>query len=82
MAMLIKNSDQNCNRPDSECDQCGRTDGTTYQKKYAIIAQGATGRWCEVMWICDACGDESGEAVEANEARTAVENMPHSWAEF
>lgn len=85
--MLIKHSDQNCLHAGAECDYCGNAEGTTYNERYAVIAQGATGRWCEVMWICDACGNKSASqnphpVMSPEEARKEVTNPPHSWPEF
>lgn len=83
--MLIKNSDQNTMADNSKCDWCHKEKGTSYKRGYAYIAQGATGRWCEVMWLCDACGAEQEEispAVDVEAARQKVSAMPGSWADF
>ena len=33
-----------------KCDNCEKNNAT-----HGAVAQGATGRYCEVMWICKAC---------------------------
>lgn len=50
------------------CDSCGvDADGI------ACLAQGATGRWCEVLSFCAECAGEQG--LEANETfASAVEH--------
>jgi hypothetical protein len=80
--MLIKHSDQNCLRSGAECDTCGKTEGTTYRDRYAIIAQGATGRWCEVMWICDVCGKAHEALSPAKSAEEARNTLPSGYADF
>jgi len=50
-------------------DCCGEGEAT-----HAVIAQGATGRWCEVMWICAACAAEwAGGEEKIKDADTARE---------
>ncbi len=80
--MLIKNSEQHCLKPGDTCDQCQEETGVTFEKRYAHVAQGATGRWCEVLWICDRCGDDYDNAMTAHEARTWCNQQPASRADF
>ena len=37
-----------------DCDFCGERYAAPIQA-YAILAPGATGRWCEVLNCCDEC---------------------------
>ena len=34
-----------------KCDVCEKSSDAGY----AVVVQGATGRWCEVLWICQEC---------------------------
>jgi len=60
--------------PGAECDFCILGKG-----EYAYIAQGATGRWCEVMWTCSRCTD-TAKAVELDKAREIANN--NGYADF
>lgn len=68
--------------PHRECDICNGDD-KLFQKNYAAVARGATGRWCEVLWLCDTCGDSMsrGVAVTAQQARERV-SVGQDWADF
>lgn len=74
--MIIK-SDQ----ARGKCDCCGN-----HESNYGALNQGATGRWCEVMWICRECainwanGEEN--ILTAEEARLQCSSKPNSWADF
>lgn len=86
--MLIKNSDQNTSsRNGRECDECQNQGLTTYAKGYAYVARGATGRWCEVIWICDACGElaekrQGAEALDVTAARELIATHNGDWSDF
>ena len=77
--MLIKNSEQNTFSPDFNCDYCNEKPARNI-KGYADVAQGASGRWCEVMWICDSCGDkrvnDGHHALHVTEARERINVKP------
>ena len=77
--MLIKNSEQNLFDPNFDCDQCGEV-GSLNDKGYAFVAQGATGRYCEVMWICDSCGGD--DAIDVETARKQCNADPRGYADF
>ena len=80
--MLIKNSQQHSLTAGvSSCDSCGRSEGTTYEDRLAYVAQGATGRYCEVMWICDDC-DDVAVALDVDAAREKCEAKAGAWADF
>ena len=50
------------------CDSCGEdADGI------ACLAQGATGRWCEVLSFCASCADEQGLEASHSFADATVE---------
>lgn len=73
--MIIK-SDQ----ARGKCDECG-----LHQSTHAALNQGATGRWCEVMWICHKCavrwaGGEDN-ILTAEQARDKC-NVGNGWADF
>ena len=78
--MLIKQSSQRWlrNGTPARCDEC-LTVGPS-EKGYAYTARGASGRWCEVLWLCDRCGDHAawqrersfGGALTPQEARDYV----------
>ena len=87
--MIIHGSDQMGDLVSdiTNCDRCDRTrlQGVSFSKGYAIIAQGATGRYCEVMWFCDTCGKEQlrgKPSKSAEEARKWVKEEGDGWAEF
>ena len=77
--MLIKNSEQNTFSPNFKCDYCGERYVSNI-KGYADVAEGASGRWCEVMWMCDSCGDErvnnGAQALHVTEARERINSKP------
>ncbi|HBO12495.1 MAG TPA: hypothetical protein DD491_06895 [Halieaceae bacterium] len=64
------------------CDLCR---GTEMPAAYACVAQGASGRWCEVLWLDENCARKvAGEQgiLSPDEARARVAEMPGAWAEF
>ena len=77
--MLIKDSEQNTFSPDFDCDYCDEKPAQNI-KGYADVAQGASGRWCEVMWMCDDCGDkrvnDGAHALHVAEARERINIKP------
>ena len=77
--MLIKNSEQNTFSPNFKCDYCDENPAPNI-KGYAAVAQGYSGRWCEVMWMCDSCGDErvndGAQALHVTEARERINSKP------
>ena len=77
--MLIKNSEQNTFSPNFKCDYCDENPAQNI-KGYADVAQGYSGRWCEVMWMCDSCGDErvndGAQALHVTEARERISSKP------
>lgn len=73
--MLIKKSFP------SECDACGAPG--PHPLGAAAMAQGATGRWCEVLWLCRTCADEL--VMTAEEAAYLIisgKNDLTGWWEF
>jgi hypothetical protein len=81
--MLIKQSEQSPIK--GPCDLCGTAD-VEHTEHYAYIARGATGRWCEVLWVCDVCGSHAEHVddepvMTAAQAREYVTNFPE-WADF
>lgn len=75
--MIIK-SDQ----AHGDCDVCERPGAT-----HAAIAKGATGRYCEVMWLCKPCAigwvdGEEGQILPAEEARLGLESIPGNYCDF
>ena len=83
--MLIKNSEQNTYSTKFTCDFCGDNPASNI-KGYADVAQGATGRWCEVMWSCDNCGDsriaEGHQALHVAEARERIATTRQGRVDF
>ena len=77
--MLIKNSEQNTFSLNFKCDYCDEKPAPNI-KGYADVAQGYSGRWCEVMWMCDSCGDErvndGAQALHVTEARERINSKP------
>lgn len=59
----------------TKCDQCGDRPATL-----GHVAQGATGRWCEVMWVCRPCGGKDG--IPAEEARQRIWDEGNGWPDF
>ena len=63
---------------DSLCDSC---DSPFHGVGAAALAQGATGRWCEVLWLCPSCA--SGEIMSPEYAAHLILQMPQpSWPDF
>lgn len=64
----------------TKCDVC--------EKNPALlghVARGASGRWCEVMWVCYACGCANGPApISAAEGRERIRAMDAkpNWPDF
>lgn len=80
--MLLKNSEQHCLRAGDKCDWCS-SEEVTFEERYAMVAQGATGRYCEVMWICDDCGNkQEGEVLTVEAARDYCDAQPNAYADF
>ena len=69
----------------SECDFSGEK-FATQQDGVAVIAQGATGRWCEVLHGGKSALEDvlaKGATVyTAEQAREIVDSKENSWAEF
>lgn len=40
-----------------------------------VVQRGATGRHCEVLWICKDCAGEDADILPAEEARQRVRDM-------
>lgn len=69
--MLIKNSEQHSLKTGRDtCDMCG-FNTVPYTKRYAFVTRGATGRACEVLWVCDNCGNDG--ATDVAEARKIID---------
>lgn len=75
--MIIK-SDQ----AHGPCDSCPANQTATH----GALAQGATGRFCEVLWLCKLCAIRmaQGEAniLTAEEARDKVRAMDGATVDF
>lgn len=61
--------ERECKSP-GPCDICGAP-----SNDFAHVARGATGRWCEVLWICQSCAGKGGEPLSAEEARQRIGAM-------
>jgi len=67
---------------DGPCDNCDKGTAT-----HGAVQQGATGRYCEVMWICKTCaikwvqGDET-QILTTQEARDKCNANPYGYADF
>lgn len=50
----------------------------------AVIARGATGRWCEVMWMGpEFLAEANQQPIAAQDAREYIEqNHPGDWCDF
>ena len=48
-----------------KCDTCEKSS----DKGYSVVVQGATGRWCEVLWFCAECCPRPGIVYTLEEAR-------------
>ena len=68
---------------DSLCDSC---DSPFHGVGAAALAQGATGRWCEVLWLCSRCASKmcpSDEIMSPEYAAHLISQMPQpSWPDF
>ena len=79
MTHLIKNSRGNIQGTMTECDMCNAHTSDALARshpmncrEYAVVAEGATGRWAEVAWLCDASGwqkDRGQYAMDADMVR-------------
>ena len=69
----------------TECDFTDEKYGST-RRGVAYIAQGATGRWCEVMHggpsMLKQEQDNGSEILLADEARRRCDAMENSYADF
>jgi hypothetical protein len=76
--MIIK-SDQASGCCDNDHECC---DSATH----GVVTQGATGRYCEVMWLCKSCAIQwaGGEEniLTAKEAREKCNADPRGYADF
>lgn len=69
-----------------ECDEFNCTKHATL----GVVQQGATGRYCEVMWLCDACGrklyglgpDVKIKPAEELRQEIRAKNSVHGWPDF
>lgn len=54
------------------CDFCGEH----HTLDHAIVARGATGRWCEVMWVCQGCAEKNNYSgvLTAEQGRQWIED--------
>jgi hypothetical protein len=63
------------------CDLCEAEVATI-----TAVAQGATGRWCPVMAVCQDCGPDIGydgsELMSIEDARKHCDSLPNSYADF
>jgi hypothetical protein len=59
------------------CDTCDKGKATI-----GYVAKGATGRNCEVLWICEDCVAEGAEIKDAQAARDIINARPGEWADF
>ncbi len=68
---------------DSLCDSC---DSPFHGVGAAALAQGATGRWCEVLWLCPSCTSRftpRDEIMSPEYAAHLISQMPQpSWPDF
>jgi hypothetical protein len=76
--MIIK-SHQASGPCDNDHECCGTA-------THGVVTQGATGRFCEVMWICRECAIQwaGGEdkILSHQDAFEKCENDPTGWPEF
>lgn len=80
--MLIKHSDQVPSVVD--CDYCGSQSADS-SKGYAVVSRGATGRYCEVLWLCNTCGEmqaDPNDLPTVSEARLLCNSKPGAYADF
>lgn len=63
------------------CDNCDSKQAT-----HGVVLQGNTGRYCEVMWICEDCAIKWAGSklniLETYEARHICNEDPKGWADF
>ena len=63
-----------------KCDNCETNEAT-----HGCVAQGATGRYCEVMWICKPCALKwapEDEILTTQEGRDKCNADPQGYADF
>lgn len=64
------------------CDGCGQD----VDMEFAAVAKGATGRHCEVLWLCESCATTWAGGEEhilgASAAREQINARPNEWADF
>lgn len=56
------------------CDMCDKNQATL-----GCLCQGATGRVCEVMWICDECGPQ--DETKIHDPEEAAQNIQKYFGE-
>ena len=63
-----------------QCDICDKGNSA----RYAAIARGATGRYCEVIWFCKECAGVTAEhpAITREEAYKRIEELGNGYADF
>jgi hypothetical protein len=72
--MLVEGFDFN------DCDLCGYAGR---KARLAYVAQGATGRWCPVISVCDTCAeDEDTAVVSREEAIRYINGNTRGYADF
>jgi len=63
---------------------CDAHDGDYEGPGYAFVVRGATGRWCETLWLCrdhiDICDED--EIYTSEKARKLIEAIDGDWADF
>jgi hypothetical protein len=72
--MLVEGFDFN------DCDLCREPER---KARLAYVAQGATGRWCPVLSVCDTCAeDETADVVSREEAIRYINSNTRGYADF
>lgn len=59
------------------CDMCGGS----HNAKQSYVAQGATGRWCPVLSVCDDCVPEGETVLTIQQAYDKIDTLT-GWPEF
>lgn len=63
------------------CDACDAPG--PYPHGAAAVARGATGRWCEVLWICEKCAAAQGEVTPRLAAADYIFSLgDNDWPDF
>lgn len=62
-----------------ECDHCNKNRAT-----HGVVSQGATGRWCETIWLCRQCAVDwaGGEDKILSTAAARRRCNQNGWADF